>query len=177
MSILVALQISGCGGTTSLRPPEAATRTGVPTKFEQDSSCTGTAISQDCAIKTYGKALEKCLLASQYYESEINRSSSNSMLVGLFGTLAGSVFSIGAVGNAAKAWSGVSGAGNAYQSQLDSSAMGAASFKTAKENVDRNLRSTQKKAVDLIKAGTDWNELFAISLNTGSACAIGVSTE
>lgn len=163
----------GMSGCSTFKTPDR-TVTEIPKAFEP-VAC-NSAIDQACAVGTYQKALAACLASSQFFQSEADRATRNSMGVGLLGTLAGSVLSIGAVGNAAKAWAGLSGAGNAYQSQLDSSSMGAATYKTNKDNIDRNVRALQKK-VESSFVGKKWDEIYAASVGTGAACANGISTE
>lgn len=54
--------------------------------------------------------------------------------------------------------------------------MGSASYKTAKENIDRNIRALEKKMVELVKSKS-WGGLYTESLLTGNACAVGTASE
>ena len=114
----VAILTSAC---SSIRSP------GVPSNpwLGSTAACSGSDANRECtfseAVNAVAKSQAYCMDLREYYERGGEVTGSQRLFVGIFGSLAGSVFAITAGGTAAKAWAGLSGATNGIQTQLDQS--------------------------------------------------------
>lgn len=121
--VTIGVFISGC---TSIRagffPP-------TPVWPFDTHPCESQTCTEAHGVKAFASASSFCRSVQNFYENSGNRSSVAQLGVGLFGTLAGTVGGQIASGSAAKAWSGLSGASNAFQASLDQTFSAAVSLK------------------------------------------------
>lgn len=119
------------------------------------------------ALNAYVQANTFCREVQNYYEAGGQRAKSNQLAVGAVGSLAGAVAAPLAGGNAAKAWSGLSGATNALQASIEEA------FSTT---VTTNRRKAVNDAADTAAskyalAGKP-NEKVIAAINMARSCAM-----
>lgn len=103
------------GGCETFKPSTYARPEWPWAKNEKCASVTG------CDITLiFNQASQHCAAMMRYAENRNFNTRVGRFGIGLIGTVAGSVIAPVTTGSTAKAWSGVSGASNALQSQMDS---------------------------------------------------------
>nr|VFK44007.1 MAG: hypothetical protein BECKTC1821E_GA0114239_103023 [Candidatus Kentron sp. TC] len=106
-----AILINGCAKTMFNAPT-------ADWPWEKNFPCENTCTAKE-AIDAFTEANEFCRDVQNFYESGGQRSNNTKLAIGTVGTIAGSVIAPISNDTAAKAWSGLSGAANAFQTAMD----------------------------------------------------------
>lgn len=161
------------GFLSSLRPPQQPQ---IPATL-LDSACAPEKTDDKlylCGTNDAKAALNYCHSMYLYYQNNGRSSTYTSFDIGLFGTLAGSVFAVTTVGTAAKAWAGLSGAANAAQSQYNGSSLGASASVTAMTNISANMQYLSGQMTGANATSADGvRSLMSISASIAAGCSIG----
>ena len=114
IAMIAAVGLVGCT-SLGMKP------VGFPTNpwLANDKPCATKECSVDDAVLAIAKAQAFCMDLREYYERGGQVTAGQKLFVGVFGSLAGSVFAITTAGTASKAWAGLSGATNGIQTQID----------------------------------------------------------
>lgn len=145
--------LGGCAGwSDNFKSPSVPTNPWLSTP-----PCTAKAgaCTQAEAIAAVAKAQNFCMELREFHERGGQISGGQRLFVGVLGSLAGSVFATTAGGTAAKAWSGLSGATNGIQLQIDQ-----ASGKPGGPLLVQEIANVQ------IAAAAEIKELMAASVRT-----------
>lgn len=102
--------LSGCAKIFSAPSANWPWKSGSPCK----STCTTSE-----ALTAFNDASQFCRAVQNYYENGGQRTNNAKLAIGGIGTLAGTVVAPVSTGSAATAWSGLSGAANAFQVSID----------------------------------------------------------
>lgn len=105
--------------------------------------CPESGCTEKEALQTFLQAHFYCRAIHNYYESDGNRASASQIAISTVGSLAGAVISPISSGDAAKAWSGLSGATNAMQASIKENFSGSISAKRTKAVLDATTSALQ----------------------------------
>jgi len=127
---------------------------------------TGTCTDSE-ALQSYLQAHVFCRSVHNYYESGGNKASTTQLVIGGIGSLAGAVISPLSSGDAAKAWSGLSGATNALQATVKENFAGSISAKRTNAVLD----ATTRGEASYTAADNSTAKVMA-SINMATACSM-----
>lgn len=130
--------------------------------------CAGDVCTEKEALQAFLQAQYFCRSVHNYYEADGNQAGASQLAVATVGSLAGAVVAPIASGNAAKAWSGLSGATNAMQTSIKENFSGSISAKRTKAVLD----ATEKWQEEIKKAYDPTNKVrYAIQMATACTMA------
>ena len=135
----------------------------------------GSSICQsDCtsseALGALNAASQFCRAVQNYYENGGQRTNNAKLAVGGIGTIAGTVVAPVSGGSAAAAWSGLSGAANAFQLSIDEVFSSNLAIKRRKE-VQKAFVDGSNKIIDA--DASDYNKKVELAIKMATACAMG----
>lgn len=171
LALASSLVLAGCASTA-------------PPIWYEDSPCKeANQCSLSEALQAHSKSGEYCREITNFYENGGHVSTYAKLAIGVTGALAGSVFGVLAGGSAATAWSGLSGAANGAQLELNGSAIGPETRKAQAKRVSE-IEADYISTIDSLITDSDGitqkdaNTIVALSVSKKNACyGAGLTTD
>lgn len=161
-AVMVALVmwLQGCAAMTQVGSPSWP--------FPLDGKMCAGACTPDVALETYVKASNYCRQIQNYYERFGVHTNSTKLAIGTVGAISGSVIAPIAKGTGAAAWSGLSGATNALQTNMDQAFSGSINVKRRQE-----VARAADEGAEEFKDESGPEERVLIAINMARKCSMG----